>query len=88
MFKYSREVKLFMKVELEVPEEIEKEVRRLAKEIDWRYVMSAGLQRAIKEELEIALVKRILSKSKLTEKNALKLGEEIKEGIARRHGLL
>jgi hypothetical protein len=56
--------------------------------LDWRYVMSAGLQRAIKEELEIALVKRILSKSKLTEKNALKLGEEIKEGIARRRGLL
>ncbi|MDI6810866.1 MAG: hypothetical protein QMD80_04210 [archaeon] len=39
-------------------------------------------------ELKKELLRRIASKSKLTEEEALKLGEEIKGGIARRHGVL
>jgi len=42
---------------------------------------------AFLEELEIAVARRILSKSELSEEKAIEIGEEIKEGIAKRHGL-
>jgi len=39
------------------------------------------------EELKFSVVKDIVSKSKLTKKQADKLADEVKRGIARRHGL-
>ena len=37
------------------------------------------------KELEFSMVESILSKSKLTEKQALKLGDELKERVWERH---
>jgi len=47
-----------------------------------------SLAKAIKlfaEELEFAMVESILSKSKLTEEQALELGNEVKEAVWERH---
>lgn len=77
-----------MKVELEVPKEYEKEVKELAKEIDWNALLLRAVRKELQRELEIAVLKKITSKSKLTEEGALRVGDKIKEGIARRHGLL
>jgi hypothetical protein len=77
-----------MKVELEIPKEYEK----LVKKLDWQELLPRALARGLEEELRIQFlferVKRIASKSKLSAKDALKLGEELKERVARRHGLL
>lgn len=77
-----------MKVELDVPERYEKEVKELAKEIDWNAMFLRAIRNELQKELEIALLKKIASKSKLTEEDALRIGDKIKEGIAKRHGLL
>jgi hypothetical protein len=44
----------------------------------------------MKAELEIALekLKRIASKSKLSARDAKRLSEELKERVAKKHGLL
>lgn len=53
-------------------------------EIKWSEVARQALwNEARKREI----VEKILSKSKLTEKDARKIGEKIKEGIAKRHGI-
>jgi len=52
----------------------ESELKKLADEMD--------------EEVLWILADKILSKSKLTEKQANKLAEELKERVAKRHGLL
>lgn len=36
---------------------------------------------------KLKLMDKILSKSKLTEKDVLELGRKVNEGIAKRHGL-
>lgn len=77
-----------MKLELEIPEGYEMEVKEFVKGIDWGELFMRALRREVQEELEMAWLKRIASKSKLTEERALALGEKVKEGIARRHGVL
>jgi len=52
----------------------ESELKKLADEMD--------------EEVLWILADKILSKSKLTEKQANKLAEELKERVAKRHGLV
>lgn len=39
------------------------------------------------EDVEYSLAEKILSKSKLTKKQAFKLANEVKLGMAKRHGL-
>ncbi|GAG04399.1 unnamed protein product, partial [marine sediment metagenome] len=49
-----------------------------------------ALERIIREfieELEFSVTRDILSKSKLTKKQADKFADEVKEGMAKRHGL-
>lgn len=41
-----------------------------------------------KKTKKLEVMDKILSKSKLTEQNALELGREINKGIAKRHGLI
>lgn len=81
-----------MKVELKVPKEYKKISEKLAKEINLSKVFSRAFTLALKERLEEEIaferLRKIASKSKLTAKDALKLGEELKERVARRHGLL
>ena len=73
-------LKLFMeevKLRVEIPAGMEKEFKESLKEVTQAFL----------EELEIAVARRILSKSELSEEQAREIGEEIKEGIAKRHGL-
>ena len=79
-FLYIFSLKLFMeevKLRVEIPAGMEKEFRESLKEVTQAFL----------EELEIAVARRILSKSELSEEQAREIGEEIKEGIAKRHGL-
>jgi hypothetical protein len=81
-----------MKVELEVPKEYE----RLLKGINMKSVIESSLKTALKEELSRAIrvklalldLERLAKRSKLTEEKARELSEELKERVARRHGVL
>jgi hypothetical protein len=88
----SAEQGINMKVELEIPKEYEKICEKLAKEVNLSKVFSKAfilaLRDRLEEEIAFEKLKKIASKSKLTAKDALKLGEELKERVARRHGLL
>ena len=68
---------------LAIPDEIMLVMKR-HKEIKWSEVARQALVERV-EELEI--MDKILSKSKLTEKDVLELGRKIKRGMAKRHGL-
>ena len=40
------------------------------------------------QEVDFSLANKILSKSKLTEKQAKELADEVKEAVAKRHGVI
>ena len=69
---------------LAIPEEL-MAIMKKHKDIKWSEVAREAI--AEKAE-ELKLMDEILSKSKLTEKDAIEIGRKIKEGIAKRHGLL
>jgi hypothetical protein len=69
---------------LAIPEEVMVVIKK-HKDIKWSEV---ARQAVVEKAAELKLMDRLLSKSKLTEKDALEIGRKIKEGIARRHGLL
>ncbi len=69
---------------LAIPDEL-MAVMKKHKEIKWSEVAREAL--AEKAD-ELKLMDQILSKSKLTDKNAIEIGRKINEGIAKRHGLL
>jgi hypothetical protein len=77
-----------MKVELEIPKEYEKLVR----EINWNELFPRALARGLEQELRMQFLfkraKQIASKSKLSNKDVLELGELLKKRVAKRHGLL
>jgi len=75
------------KLVIEFPEGYKKEVERLVKEINFEQIFSKSLVRCFEIELKKELLRRIVSKSELKEEEAMELAEEVKEGIARRHGL-
>jgi polyhydroxyalkanoate synthesis regulator phasin len=81
-----------MKIELELPEEYRKIYERLVKEVNLSKVFSRAfvlaLQERLEEEIAFEKLKKIASKSKLSARDAKKLSEELKERIAKRHGLL
>ena len=60
-------------------------VMKKHKEIKWSEVAREALA---EKANELELMDKILSNSKLTEKDAIEIGRKIKEGIAKRHGLL
>ncbi len=60
-------------------------VMKKHKEIKWSEVAREALA---KKASELELMDKILANSKLTEKDAIEIGRKIKEGIAKRHGLL
>lgn len=53
-------------------------------EIRWSEVARQALWTEAKKR---EIVEKILSKSKLTEKDAREIGDKIKEGMAKRHGI-
>lgn len=81
-----------MKVELEIPPEYEKEIRKLTKNINWKEFIPRALARGVKEELELEMkfrtVKKILRKSRLTEKDIKILSENVKKNAAKKLGLV
>jgi hypothetical protein len=85
-----------MKVELNIPKELENEAKKFIRSINLEKslpeIISKGLEISFKEKLkrEIAFkrLKKISSKSKLTDKDVLELGELVKEKVAKRLGLI
>jgi len=67
-----------------VPEELMVIMKR-HREIKWSEVARQAL---VEKADELKLMDQLVSKSKLTEKDAIEIGRKIKEGIAKRHGLL
>ncbi len=55
------------------------------KEIKWSEV---ARQAMLEKATELEWMDKVLSKSKLTENDAIEIGRKIKRGIAKRHGLL
>lgn len=68
-------------ITLSVSEELKKRMEQFP-EINWSEVA----RQAIREKAaQLAVLKAIASKSKLTEKDALELGRKINEGLAKRY---
>ena len=65
-------------VKVDVPNRFESEFRTALKKVVNKFV----------DELEFSLASEILLKSKLTEKQAKELADEVKVAVAKRHGLM
>jgi len=68
---------------LAVPEDLHSLMKK-HKEIKWSEIARDALWNQAKK---LELMDKILSKSKLTEKDALEFGRKVNEGLAARHGL-
>ncbi len=66
---------------LAVPSDLKKEMEQFSV-INWSEVARQAFAEKI---LELRLLKQITAKSKLTEKDAIKLGRKINRGITKRH---
>lgn len=71
-------------VTLAVPEELHK-IMDKHRDIKWSEVARQAMW-AKAHKLE--LMDKLLAKSELTEKDALEIGNKIKKGIARKHGIV
>ncbi len=70
-------------ITLSIPEELHKRMKKF-KEIKWSEVARASIEQRI-DDMEA--MDRILSKSKLTKKDAEEISKKIKKGIAEKHRL-
>ena len=68
---------------LAIPKELY-EIMRKYRQIKWSEVARQAMW---SEAKKMELMDRLLAKSKLTEKDAERIGNKIKIGIAKRHGL-
>ena len=68
---------------LAVPEDLKK-IMDKHNEIKWSEIARQAMWEHAKK---LELMEKLVSKSKLTEKEALEIGRKIKKEIARRHGL-
>lgn len=68
---------------LAVPEDLKKIMDKHS-EIKWSEVARQAMWEHAKK---LELMEKLVSKSKLTEKEALEIGRKIKKEVARRHGL-
>ena len=69
---------------LAVPEDLH-QIMEKHKEIKWSEVARQAMW---EQARKLELMDKILSRSKLTEQDALEIGREINKGIAKRHGLI
>lgn len=69
---------------LAIPEDLHK-IMRKHKHIKWSEVARQAIWTQAKK---LELMNKILSNSKLTEEDAERIGQKIKHGIAKRHGLI
>ena len=65
---------------IEIPEEMKEEMEELP-DLNWQLVVRRSLKRELEEVLEL---KRIISKSKLTEADVKELSDKINESLAER----
>ena len=65
---------------IEIPEEMKEEMEELP-DLNWQLVVRRSLKRELEEVLEL---KRIISKSKLTEDDVKELSDKIDESLAER----
>ena len=68
---------------LSIPEDLHKKMKKF-NEIRWSEIARKAIEKRI-NDLEV--MEKIVSKSKLTEKDAKEISDKIKMGIAKRHGL-
>ena len=71
---------------VEVPKELEVGAKMLGKE-DLSRIVCEALKEQLSKELMFKLADELLKESELTDELALKLGDELKERVAKRHGL-
>ncbi len=69
---------------LSVPEDLHQIIQK-HREIKWSEIARQAMW---EQARKLELMDRILSKSKLTEKDALEIGREINRRISKRHGLI
>jgi predicted translin family RNA/ssDNA-binding protein len=70
-------------VTISVSEELYKAIKK-HRQIRWSEVARHAMQEYAKK---LALLDKLLEKSELTEKDAIEIGQKIKQGMAKRHGL-
>ncbi|MEX2017592.1 MAG: hypothetical protein WD876_03910 [Candidatus Pacearchaeota archaeon] len=68
---------------LAIPQDLH-EIMKKHRHIKWSEIARQAIQ---SQAMKIELMDKILSRSKLTEKDALELGKKINKGITKRHGL-
>lgn len=71
-------------ITLSIPEELKKEIDKL-QETNWSEAVREFLSEKVKRALLLKKLDKMLENSELTEEDCLKLGEELKERIWRRH---
>jgi len=69
---------------LAIPEELHKIIKK-HKEIKWTEIARQAMW---EQARKLELIDDILSKSELTEEDALEIGRKIKREIAKKHGLV
>ena len=74
-------------LKVEIPDELEVLTKVISKK-ELNEIVSKALRDKSTEALLFKYADKILEKSKLTDKLALKLGNELKERVAKRHGLI
>ena len=74
-------------VTLAIPKEIKDKMDSL-KEINWSEVMRQALSEKVQRLTLLKKLDDLTSGSKLTEEDINKISAKIKEGIAKRHGLM
>lgn len=68
---------------LSIPEELHKRMKKFS-ELRWSEIARKAIEERVND---LEAMEKIVSKSKLTKKDADEIAEKIKRGIAKRHGL-
>lgn len=68
---------------LQISEDLQ-EIIKKHREINWEEVVRKAL---LDHAMKIEIIEKLTDKSKLNEKDAEEIGEKVKRGIAKRHGL-
>ena len=74
-------------LKVEIPNELEILVKVMGKE-ELNEIVSKALREKSTEALLFKYADKVLKNSEMTDKLALKLGNELKERVAKRHGLM
>ena len=69
---------------LSIPDELHKKMKKMS-EIRWSEVARRAIEQRISDLEEM---NRITSKSKMNQKDVEEIGEKIKIGIAKKHGII